>query len=524
MPQQKTIIKFFSKYWWVISYLIVFIAAITIATAFQSTPTFPDPDSFYHAKIALLIPQEGILETFPWLQASVLRDSYIDQHFLYHVYLIPFVYLADPILGVKFANIILTTALMIFFYWFLRQYKIRFAFIFTLILLVSMPFMFRMNLVKAPAFSMLLLLIGVHLIFQYRYRLLFVLSLLYVWAYGGFILILIIAGTFAVVSVAYDWLRGGARKKLAPTVGHSKEVKIFFITFAGLISGLIVNPQFPRNLEFYWNQLVKIGIVNYQNIIGVGNEWYPYKFVDLTGGTALVTILLVVALVLFFVNFKRLEKKHITFFVLYFFFLAFTLKSRRYVEYYVPFAVLFEAFIISISVTAKNWRTLWKTISSFYLEHRIISTVVIVYFLVSIPVLVAKDIKGTYADFKGGISISRFEKSATWLADNSNDGDIVFHSSWDESPILFYFNSKNYYIAGLDPTFTYEYDKELYKKMVDITIGTQKEGLHDDIKNLFGASYVFIEMSHEQMNRNIRSDSGFIEVYQDDEAIIYEIL
>jgi len=67
--------------------------------------------------------------------------------------------------------------------------------------------MFRVNLIKAPAFSILFLLLGLHFIFQYRHRALFLLSMLYVWAYGGFILILIFAGIYAFVGVAYDWVR-----------------------------------------------------------------------------------------------------------------------------------------------------------------------------------------------------------------------------------------------------------------------------------------------------------------------------
>jgi len=368
--------------------------------------------------------------------------------------------------------------------------------------------MFRINLIKAPAVSIIFLLLGIHLIFQYRYRLLFVLSFFYVWAYGGFILIVIFAGLYALVSIVYDWLRGLSHRPFSVIMGHSRELKLFFISIAGVVSGLIINPHFPNNLIFYWNQLIKIGVVNYQSI----------------AGTAVVTIVLLIALYLFIAHHKRITKKSITLFLIFIFFFAFTLKSRRYVEYYVPFAILFEAFAINQLAGIYSWQTVWETIKRFYSNNRIVATILGVYFLVTFPALIGKDFHGTYRDFQNGIPLDRFKAAAEWLQEESEPGDIVFHSSWDEFPILFYYNSDNYYIAGLDPTFTYEYDQTLYHKMVDITIGTQADNLHEDIKEAFGASYVFVEISHEAMERNIEQDGGFQEIYRDTDAIIYKVL
>jgi len=524
MPWYRNAKLFFTKYWWIITYVIVIFFAVGLATAFQALPTFPDPDSFYHAKISMMIPQEGVLRSFPWLQASVLKDSYIDQHYLYHVFLIPFVYLFDPLVGAKFANVILTTALIVLFYWMLRRYQVKFAFLYTFILMVTMPFMFRVNLIKAPAVSIIFLLVGIHLIFQYRYLLLFVLSFFYVWAYGGFILIIIFAGLYALVSIVYDWLRGLSHRPFFVIMGHSREVRLFFISVAGIVSGLIINPYFPKNLVFYWNQLVKIGIVNYQSIISVGNEWYPYKFADLTAGTAVVTIVLLIALYLFIAHYKRISKKSITLFLIFIFFFAFTLKSRRYVEYYIPFAILFEAFAINQLAGRYSWHTVGEAIKRFYSNNRIVATILGVYFLITFPALIGKDFQSTYRDFQNGIPLNRFEAVAERLQEESEPGDIVFHSSWDEFPILFYYNSSNYYIAGLDPTFTYEYDQALYHKMVDITIGTQTDNLYEDIQGEFGASYVLVEISHEAMERNIEQDGGFQEIYRDTDAILYKVL
>jgi len=512
------------QHWWFVSYLLLFAVAISFLAYFQTTPAFPDPDSFYHAKMALLIADEGLPTSFPWLQATVLRDSFIDQHLLYHVFLIPFVKLMDPLQGAKFANVLIGTALIVFFYHLLRSQKVKFAFWFSAALLATMPFTFRISLVKAPGFSILLLLVGLYCILKHRHRALFLLSMLYVWAYGGFLLITVLAGSYAFISVLWNWAERRPQNSLWRIASHSHEVKLFLSAAGGVIAGLVINPYFPQNLTFYWHQLVKIGIVNYQNVISVGNEWYPYKFVDLMASTTIVSIILLLGLYLFFLRYRKPTKKLITSFVLFLFFMFITLKSRRYVEYYVPFAIIFDAFLVSHLIRSVDWRELWRSIAGFYQKRRVISTLLIVYVLVMLPTVIIRDVKKTYADFKNGISVHRFEDVSVWLMRYSSPGDVVFHSSWDEFPILFYHNAQNYYTAGLDPTFTYEYSEELYRKMVDITVGTQKSNLHEDIAGKFGASFVFVEANHGQMDGNIQRSPGFRRVYHDDEATIYEVL
>ncbi len=520
----KKITRFLSSNWWYLSYIILLIITFAFFIFFQSVPTFADPDSFYHTKMALLIPEEGVIKSFPWLQFTVLRDSYIDQHFLYHVFLVPFTQIMDPIQGAKLANIFLSVGLVILFYWLLQRYKIKFAYLFTLLLLVTTPFIFRINLIKAPVFSILILLLGLYLIFQYRYLGLFFVSFFYVWAYGGFVLILVFTGIYAVVGLIKDWFF--SRRKCISNfiIGHNRELRLFLVSLSGVLAGLVINPYFPQNIIFYWHQLVKIGIVNYQKIIPVGNEWYPYSFIDLTAGSALLTIILLISLVFLFINYKRLSKKTVTLLFIFIFFLLFTLKSRRYVEYYVPFAIIFSAFSLNETLQRIKWRHLWTKFLHFYTKQRVLVTLLIIYFLIAIPSVIIKDIRQTHNDFKGGISLDRFSRASAWLMQNSQEGEIVFHSSWDEFPVLFYFNSKNYYIAGLDPTFSYEYDKELYHKMVDITTGKQRENVYEDIKNNFKASYVFVEKNHDSMNLQIQKSDGFKEVYQDEEATIYEVL
>jgi len=123
-------------------------------------------------------------------------------------------------------------------------------------------------------------------------------------------------------------------------------------------------------------------------------------------------VLLLVTLLLFIFYRRRLSKKVLTLFGIFLLLLAFTLKSRRYIEYYVPFAILFEAFAIQQLISEYTWRTIGQKFLAWYTRYRVIATILIVYFAVMVPALAAKDIRGTYRDYQNGIPLTRFKSAA----------------------------------------------------------------------------------------------------------------
>ena len=89
--------------------------------------------------------------------------------------------------------------------------------------------------------------------------------------------------------------------------------------------------------------------------------------------------------------------------------------------------------------------------------------------------------------------------------------------------VCFYYNSHNYYIVGLDPTFMYNYNKDLYWKWVNITIGKQKDNLPHILREDFHASYVFLEKDQTEMDSNLQQYDELELVYDDEEAKIYKV-
>lgn len=507
-------------------YLIIFGLAFVFFFILQYSNVLADPDSFYHAKMALLMRDHGIIKTFPWLgNFTVLGQAYTDQHFLYHIFLIPFVTTLQPIIGLKLATVILASAFIVTFYWLLRRFRIRFAFFFSLLPLLMGPFIFRASLAKAPSLSLILLFFGLWMIVEGRWKMLFAFSFFYVWAYGGFSLIVIVSGLYLGVEIALQIVKKIRRHRVAwrQLVFPKMAWLTFLSTCTGVAAGLLINPYFPQNLTFYRYQLFEIGIKNYRDSIGVGGEWYPYQPFALFTGSLFLTIALILTGVAAYFIWKRLTRRDLFMFLLTVFFLVLTLKSRRYVEYYIPVACLFSFSILGTALQRFSWLRLARTFNELRPRLKIAVFITLLYFFITVPALVIKNFNSDRTDLASGFSYTKFQRSSQWLAQHSRTGDIVLHSSWDEFPLLFYYDDVNVYIGGLDPTFMYLADKDMYQKWVDVTVGNTTTGAYEIIKNDFRARYVFASQGHAAMKRTLANDPSFVKRYEDNEAIIYEV-
>ena len=489
---------------------LIFCISWALFLVFQWSVQFPDPDSFYHAKMAQLLATRGIIRDFPWAHFTLLNDFYIDQHLLYHVFLVPFVIFLPPLVGLKIFTALFAALFVTVFCWVLRQLNVQFYAVWSALLLITVPFLFRISLAKAVSMALVFLFVGLYLFIRGRRGwLLAVWAAVYVWAYGGFFLL---AGLGFMYALVHYIASRDFQKSWRPLLW----------TGIGTALGVVINPYFPKNIVYFWQQFVQIGVINYSAKIGVGGEWYPYGWFELMKGSLVLTTLVVACVVWFVWHLRRQRALSWAALLWMLFFLAFTLKSRRYVEYYVPFAVFFVAVMGDDIIRAvwrrwargHFWRTFW---------HRAALVTGILYLSLVVPAVVVKDWQQNLRDTHNGIPLGKFSQSSRWLAANSEAGDIVFHSDWDEFPVLFYYNDKDYYIVGLDPTFMYNYNQDLYWKWARITLGEQADDLYGIIQGDFQARWVFMENDHTAMRKNIAATDGFVLVYQDDEVTIFKV-
>src|SRR5215212_9154070 len=163
-----------------------------------------DFDGYYHIKWTQVL-WESIKSghfppQFPWLPLTTLNaKDYVDHHLLFHVFQIPFAVSSDPRLGAKIASAIFGSLAVLSCYWLLLRYRVRYAFVWLIALLAcSAPFLFRMNMAKAPPFAIIFLVIAIHLFFKRKYWPLLPLALVFSWTYDLFVLLIMAAGFWVV--------------------------------------------------------------------------------------------------------------------------------------------------------------------------------------------------------------------------------------------------------------------------------------------------------------------------------------
>jgi hypothetical protein len=116
-----------------------------------------------------------------------------------------------------------------------------------------------------------------------------------------------------------------------------------------------------------------------------------------------------------------------------------------------------------------------------------------------------------------------YANASWWLENNTPPGSRVFQTDWDDFPRLFFYNTHNTYLIGLDPTYLQLYDAGLYDLWVDITRG-EVEHPSQIIAMTFESEYVHTDLQHADFLRVAALDPGLREVYRDDQAVIFEVI
>jgi hypothetical protein len=129
-----------------------------------------------------------------------------------------------------------------------------------------------------------------------------------------------------------------------------------------------------------------------------------------------------------------------------------------------------------------------------------------------------------------GIDPHRMEASASWLKSHGRTGDIVFNVNWDTFPELFFWDTDQRYVSGLDPVFLFAYDRGLYWKAhhlqtgeaTDFTWGTmapeagRREETYTVLRRDFRASYVVLDKGRNAaLYQYLLSDNRFASGFED---------
>ena len=473
-----------------------------------ATPDMPDNDGFYHIKLAWLMRTEGLKPDFPWLPLSILNEKeFYDHHFLFHVALIPFTF-GDLRVGAKWSAVVFSSLAFVAIWYLFHRQKVPFAWLWALALLgISDAFLYRMSITRAQSLSLAFLAIGLAWLLEGKYKHLAVLSFVYVWFYDAFPLMIALA-VLHLLSVAL--------------IERRLEYKSLLFVAGGLILGMIVNPYFPENIIFsYRHMLPKLADAT---SVSVGNEWFPYDTKQILDNSLPSLVAFASGIIALGLSSKKMDVRTAFTLLIALLFGLMLFQARRFVEYFPPFALIFAAFAWSPLLLDLQPVPVSSADSSrqrFFLAWRnafpglLLSLAVVVSIAWTIPpAREALDRSKPYDLYAG---------ASAWLMENTSKGERVFQTDWDDFPRLFFYNTHNTYLIGLDPTYMQLYDPALYDTWVKVTKGNV-ENPSQVIAERFEARYVHTDLNHGGFLRAAQNDPGLKEVYRDGQAVVFEVL
>ena len=520
--------------------IVVFLLSVIWFSLFQPWGAFNDPDAFFHAKIASLIAERGALMRFPWLDLTLLDQHFFDQHFLFHLLLIPFQKIFGILLGTQVAAVFFSAALLTIFYLLLRWLKIQQAEFWIFLCAISSPLLVRLSLAKASPLALIWFLLGIAVLLKVnsyppaglagklKAPFSFLSGFGFALSHGGWMILLICQVLCLIGQACYARVVDRAAWK---EVISWFQLKTVFLTSLGIFIGLLIHPNRGQAISFLWTQVVQVGLVTPIGRVFLGGEWLP---IDLGQLLLALSIFVILGLGLLFGFLSALRRpfdesraRQVIMLALPVAAVcALTLKSYRFVEYLVPLLVLWFACAWSLIDPAQFWYLLQQRWRSFMSStHQVLRSIFFSVLGCLLIVVFVHEARVSFLTLHAKVrEFDQFALPMREISRQAEPGDRVFHSNWDQFPQLFVLDDRLRYVAGLDPTFLLAQNPVLSDLYRDLTLGRVTSSVVTLMHERFGARFIFVEpLGHEILAQAIRLDEQAILLYRDQQFEVYEI-
>ncbi len=412
--------------WSIAVWTLVF---ILVAGAIQFSIPYPlDADTAYHAAVGQLIRQHGILYAFPWTPFSWLADHYADKELLFHLLFVP---LAGGMHWTTAAQVVGTlagTTILLTIYFILRAEKVRVPWLWALLpLAASFEFIYRFALVRPYLLSIALAFVVLWSAARGRLLILAVASALYPLTYVAWhlpVILVCIAETARFLS------------------SERIRCKPLLVSFSGIVAGLLLHPNTMNLVRLTWIEIVRVLFRNaWEHKAGfeMGAELSPTPLYVWAHSFLLCVLMAVFALVFVWRNRKQ-DSTSLAFALTALAFGALTIKTYKFVEYFVPFSVV----AIALATRLKEWR---------FLPHIIMIVSVIYTFSLNFSDM--QEMTKRPDDMPPA--------SLNFLRQAVPPGSQVFFPDWRLTGTLMLALPDRRFIVALNPSYFYEKDPELYR-------------------------------------------------------------
>ncbi|MBI2645293.1 hypothetical protein HYW94_03930 [Candidatus Uhrbacteria bacterium] len=536
----------------------ILIIAFAFFSALKHEPIFMDGDPFYHAKITqLMLEHKDIVRDLPWLPISVFRDGYVDHHFLFHVFLLPFnMLIGDPLVAIRVATSFFSALFLAVVYLFFKKLLPYAAFFPFFLILFSSSLLFRLSLDKAPAISLIVLFFGLYALITRKKITLFCISFVYVWLYDAWPLLLVASMLFCIADACATLftreqefsLRTFPLKKMFSLCVRKENRTIFLSCTTGILAGIIINPYFPQNVFFYNTHLLSIALVTSGIFYGIGNEWLPKDPVSLASDNIPLVLFWICTLCWVSLQISARMRPHFlqehmktpsslsvqSLFFLFFSLVLFfaTIKSQRMAEYFIPIASACVACVLQDMFKRGPWRELLASIrdflknSSLRIQHvfcciaGLVVCAIVLRWTISLSSNLWNAVNGD------NFSFYSMGRAGAFISKNIPKDSLIINDNWSHFPQLMYYADAHRFAWGLDPTFTHDADLDFFSTVSSLAQEKNKNKLASILKDTLHAQYLLIAKESPVQEKKLallaKKDTGLKKIYEDDEVLIYQ--
>lgn len=488
-------------------------------------------DGYYHIRWSRLLWEglrHGHLPAFTWLPLTTLNPSrYADQHFLYHILLIPFTWFGDLRLGAKLGTLLFAGAAVLSLYWLILRYRIRYPLLWLLALLAcGWSFYLRLSMTRASSISIVFIVAGIVLLLERKYAWLAPAAFLYVWTYNLFVMLGVLVVIWAVVIL---W----SERRI--------EWRPILWTGLGTVAGFVIHPYFPRNAKLFFEHLAaKSGASAAQTVVGF--EWYSlsaWQFLDcaLVASAAMVVGYIAFGSALAASPDRLRLQRPLLFLLFSSFLMLITLRFARFMEYWPPFAILFAAFTLenlwlpkSVSASPeKQEADLLSPYPSDGFSWRILGLVVVL--LIAALVYNLRTTRTNIVMASKGAN--HYQAATDWMRGNIPPDALIYDVNWSDFPKLFFYDTSHRYVSGLDPIYLLDQHPEISQLTDRLSMRAEKDPAAA-IWTQFaaidpsGAQYIFVGSypapPPPDWFNYMMAAGNFAVIYRDSECVILQNL
>jgi hypothetical protein len=286
----------------------------------------------------------------------------------------------------------------------------------------------------------------------------------------------------------------------------------------GMILGLAASPFFPENLRFDVATAILPLTLGPSHDLNMPMELRPLNW-EWVNPARIVVAVWLAALVMAALKLRR-EKISLhaaLLLAMCIATLAVSLRVGRMFDVFVPLAVLFSAAVVSPWIVKSR-------------RNRVDAAAAATVLLV----LCGFNVAAAYHAVRQAPPADRFRGVSQYLLAN-RPGTAVFNTQWEQYPFLYFWNSQNMYVIGIDPSFMYHQDARRYWLWRHIandeptTCGLPRCGSGESrsilatIVDEFGIRSVVVEHENNPRLERILRAASANEVYRDKACSLFSL-